>query len=246
MTLSRPIWLRAIVGTAVLCAAPVIAIAALFLRRPTESTGVLGLAMIGVSAIAAMPLFRGRWDRDAFVVQGFFTVVLLVGYAAVAVTAAFEAQEALASRADYGTSAAVCAAWIALAGGAMFLAALVVATVPVRVERRVLVRVVGVLAAVGFGGAGVVVAVASTDSCERFRFDRAAWDRNPTAVAEGLSGCHTLDGMTEDELGQLLGPTSRGQRGTVWLGESLYVRIGEDGRVHETWASSPADDQWLD
>jgi hypothetical protein len=246
MTRSRPLWLRAFAGTAVLCGAPVIAFAffASFLWWPPQSVGVLGLAVLGVSAIAAMPLFRGRWDREAFVVQGFFTVVLLVAYVAVAVIAVGQAWQALDTRADYGTSAAECATWIAVAGGAVLLAALVCATVPVAISRRLLVRVVGALAVLGSGTAGAAVAIAGTDSCEHFRFDRAAWDRHPVAVAEGLSDCRTLDGMTEDELGRLLGPTTRGYSGTVWIGDSLRVQLA-GGRVREAWADSP-ESAWMD
>lgn len=243
MTRSRPRWLRIVAGSAVLCAAPITPLVALAWWE-LSAVGPIGLVALLVSPIAAMPLFRGRWDEDAFVVQGFFTAVLLVGYGAFAVIAVGEAREAFASRVAYGTSATECATWIALAGGTVLLAALVCATVPIAIRRTVLVRVVGVLAVLGFGTVGAAAAVARTDSCERFRFDRAVWDRNPAAVAEGLSACHTLDGMTEEELGRRFGPTTRGSSGTVFIGESLYVKL-VDGRVRETWVSSP-EPTWMD
>jgi hypothetical protein len=245
MTRSRPRWLRLLAGGAVLCAAPVAPFVALTWWDVT-AVGLIGLAALLVSPIAAMPLLRGRWDRDAFVVQGFFTVALLLGYAAFAVIAIAEARAAFASRADFGTSAAVCAAWLALAGGAALRAALVCATVPGAVSRRLLARVVGGLAVLGFAGAGAAVAVAAgTDSCERFRFDRAAWQRDPAAVAEALGDCRTLDGMTEAEVVRLIGPTSHGERGTVWVGASLRVALDRDGRVRETSWSAP-EPTWMD
>lgn len=242
MTRSRPRWLRALAAAAVLLAAPVTVYC---FWVPSEAAGFVALAVLGISPIVAMPLFRGHWDRDAFAVQGFFTVLLLAIYAAIAVLAVDGAWDALAAREMRATPAEESAVLVLMAAESVLLAALVCATVPVAVSRRVLVRVVGVLAVLGFGTAGAAVAIAGSDPCERFVFDQAAWQHDPEPVADGLVRCGTLDGLTEGELRQL-GLVPRGSHGTIWLGESLYVKLDGDGRVRSAHVDDPADEPWMD
>ncbi|MDA0182144.1 hypothetical protein OJ997_17695 [Solirubrobacter phytolaccae] len=254
MSATRPLWLRVTAALIVFGAAPVTVFAAFwtFFWLPSPFAGIMALVVLAASAVAVSPLGRGRWDRDAFAVQGFFVVLLLLAYAVVAVVAANEAREAFASRATHATTAAQCAAWLALCAEAVILGALVVATVPVRVSRRVLVRVVGVLAVLGFGTAGAAAATAGSDSCGRFQFDRAAWQRDPVAVADALARCGTLEGLTEGQLRALLveWPGERSWRGhtrdTLWLGDRLAVEFGDDGRVRSAKLYTPVAEPWMD
>ncbi|MBE2315303.1 hypothetical protein DVA67_004910 [Solirubrobacter sp. CPCC 204708] len=235
----RPLWLRLAGGFVALGAAAgglVLVWTTLFWLYWSLTPVLAALVVVAVSPLAAWPLFAGRWaDGSWGVLQQTALVVSAGAYALVALAADAKALHAVTTREEYATPAMECAGWLALAAGAALVIATLAATAPMELPDAALASLIGVLGLAGLGSAGAAVAIAAgPSSCERFEFSRAAWERDPTPVAEGLVRCRTLVGMSEREVQRVLG----GRLGrTSWHAGSVDDGFfGADARLSVRYA----------
>jgi hypothetical protein len=241
MPLPRPLWLRLTAVAVVLVgafAAACVAMLWFFFTSMRTCLAVLGLA--GLSLVAVWPLLTGRWARGVLILP---IAIAVVGYVGLSAFAAEQAREGLMSRTVHATPSSELAAWTALALAAVLASTVVVSALPIRGGRRLRTGVSGVLVLSGLAGAGTAVAIAAEpDPCPRFRFDRAAWLRDPQPVGEALVRCRTLEGLDKRQLRRMLGRASTGLSPHVWVigleddfgfgtYELVAVEFGGDNRV---------------
>ena len=236
----------------------------LWLFAPMKFIAALGVLV--AASFVAWVVAVGRWSHGvAMAMQVAATTVVCVSYVAVAVVAIAAGLDDLSSRSTFATPAGEAGFMIGIAALAVMALAVLAATLPLPVRRRVTTTaaLAAVIAAVGGLGAAGAVAV-GVYSCEDFRFDRSRWEAaldrpdspRQTSEAERLAHavirCRTVDGATRAQVRRLLGGAQRDTRRTwEWfVGETndalgpgdaqgFYIEFGSDGRARKAYLSPP-------
>jgi hypothetical protein len=200
---------------------------------------VAALALLIAAPVLVRPLWRGRWTSGPWAAaEAIAAFVVGAVHVFVLARAVAGAGEALATRATFATPLADVAFWLLVAaGGALVLAALLVA-LPVGPTAAVSLAVVPIgVAGLAAGTAAVILAASEDDGCSAFRFDPGRWEEERRTdetsgepselerLADALVRCETLVGRDRAAVRRLLGPADTGGRST-WR---WYAGLTNDG-----------------
>ncbi len=241
---SRP--LRALIAAGLALAAIGLAGATLFsfvwLSAPMLLAVAFGLFV--ASPFMARAMVDGRYPGAPAVAA---TVLTAGVYAVLAVLAACQAADAVATRDTLGTSSYVAAFWLVVVAGCALALAALVAAVPLPAPRRVVAAAAVSGVAAALAGAGAAAATARHDSCGDFRFDSARWRAAVTvdparadgdALASAIVRCHTFTGASPAAVRRALGPPDGPapwswtvSEGSFFHVSALQLAFGPDRRV---------------
>lgn len=219
-------------------------------------------AILAASPLAVAAMLEGWAPRPRL--RKAAVALTAVGLAGFAAAAAVPAVDLALARRPLGVPPGETAAWFGSFALCLLGLGLVLASVPLRPDRRVRVAVMAVIGVALLGGVAAVSLVAAGDRCGSFEFDAARWraalaaddgggpwETDAERMADAIAACGVLDDKTRTEVRELIGRPYGGRRVWRWSvgwvndalgpgdGQELVVAFDRRGRVRTVRVSPP-------